>query len=285
MSRTTPEILVEAIAASDTTLKYLNCVPWFIEFWRRAKSKHRHVRFVPRVVLVADEIPSHLKELSRFITLYRSELDSRFVAQNIRVPIAGLSTGTFALTTDIDMFPLDPREIDRAIDFLSLKSENFIIVRDVLQENQYPICYNVARPATFKELTGLVDLETISSELETHKEKKDYDGRHGGTGWFSDQERLFEWVEQFESDHAERVIRLNDSTNGHRRLDRVHFGGRLRWFQLSGVLSSRYSDYHVHHPVESYRAYIQSVRMAASVARVAKRLVQRRNKNIEISCM
>ena len=84
-----------------------------------------------------------------------------------------------------------------------------------------------------------------------------YSGLHGGKGWTIDQQTLWSLVK----DNVQKIQfeRYSDRQTGHRRLDRSHHRGILKWLVLPLVFFGCYHDYHVHHPVHSNHKFINIV--------------------------
>ena len=254
---------VEILAATNLEPRYLDCVVPFIKFVLTLRSSLPAVDFVPRVILTADAIPSTLSNYAEFIDTYPTSLPSGFVAQNIRTLNASLSSTDIVITSDIDMMPLTAKAFDTGLRSLLDHPTAFVVLRNVLEPGQYPICYNLATPEVFREVTGAEDEKSISQHLQQILDRTvtqvGYDGQHGGAGWYSDQEHLFTAVEKFREQHPHRALLFNDNATGHRRLDRAGKRGRLRWFWLGFVFFGLYTDYHVHHPVPVYRHFINAI--------------------------
>jgi hypothetical protein len=264
---------IEVISASNLSPKYLLCVPYFIDFWLSLATP-LNVAVRPVVYLVADEMPPELLALSEYITLVNSELPSAFVSQTIRCLKAGLSTADLTITSDIDMLPLSFKVFEKAIEKMTSDSD-FVVCRDVLETGEFPICYSLANPAVWREVYGVFDDRSVQEKLEEifkgTLRRGGYDSKHGGEGWFSDQLDLFTRVRQFEASGGQ-VIRLKDDETGHNRLDRVAHIGPLVWLALPMVILRRFTDYHVHHPVNRHKVLLFFVKRAMLLsARVSSR--------------
>jgi hypothetical protein len=97
-----------------------------------------------------------------------------------------------------------------------------------------------------------------------------YSGLHGGSGWTIDQQTLWNVV-QDNVLHV-KVERFVDRQTGHRRLDRIHHKGLLKWFSLPLVFFGFFHDYHVHHPVDSNKRFIRAVILARDLGFVVRKL-------------
>ena len=249
---------IEVVSACDLNPKYLNCIPLFIASWNLI-SRVSTFQFAPRIALIAQRIPSELAPYEKYLGLIDpGEFSAPFVAQNIRLFMGGSSNANLVITSDIDMLPASARFYEFAVMQASLKN-NFIIVRDVLPKGEFPICYNIASPQVWsllfgpnKEISSPEDF--LSRVTASYDPSRQYSGLHGGQGWNIDQRNLYDVV----TSHSQtvHVIKLVDSETKHRRLDRIHHRSFFKWFSVFLVPFSYYSDYHVHHPVDKNKRFI-----------------------------
>ena len=243
--------------------RYLSCVPHFIDFWLTLTSHRSDISFEPKVIVVADKMPIELLAYAKWCELHEgsNETSSVFTSQFIRILKPSLETSDFVITTDVDMFPLTARVFLYAISECDSGTE-VVICRDVLAQGQYPICYTMASPSTWSRVNNVCSVEDIDNKLtEAFKVTSsigDYQGIHGGNGWFVDQETLFAEVVAFEMQGGS-VKKLNDHETGHRRLDRLWHPFPINWMLLPFVFFGFFSDYHVHHPVSANRIYIRTL--------------------------
>jgi hypothetical protein len=251
------------------------CVEPFIKFWLSVQLPSHNVR--PLVYLIADRIPDELLRYESYIQLCApasKDLDSGFLAQISRLVLPSALDADCVLTTDIDMLPLSQRLTRAGIKELGLSPDSIIVLRDVLPPGEYPICYNLGSPSTFGKLLGgpkrvpkntspMGDpglrgavLEQFARRLLRKYAGQDgYSGIHGGAGWNIDQ--VFLWDQLSPHVPGGVVKLLNDSTNGHRRLDRSKHVWPLNWLVLPLAVMGFYTDYHLHHPIWRNHRYIK----------------------------
>ena len=255
---------IVVLTAVNTNAKYLSCVPLFIDFWRSLKSTDNSVTYVPKVLVIASEIPEELLEYSPWCQLWNvdSEISSVFASQAIRILYPAVEECDFVLTTDVDMLPLSDRMFDSSINAIRVGAQ-FVVCRDVLQNQQYPICYNLASPQVWQSVNGVYSKRDINVRLSTWFEgiagDKNYLGDHGGAGWFTDQEKLFQMVKVFEQEGGQ-VTKFADKTTKHRRLDRLFMPFPFNWLFLPAVFQGVFTDYHIHHPAIKNIRYINQVK-------------------------
>lgn len=254
--------IVEVLSASDLNPKYLSCVGIYITSWLSIPVMNQ-VKFIPRVLIIANAIPDSLFEYSEYLQLVDPlDIPTAFVAQTARIIEARSSSADFVITSDIDMLPLSINFESSLVNSEKLDQKSFYILRDVLEPGQFPICYNLAGPDVWSSL-----LDRYPSAASTQKILKDilnefggesrYSGIHGGQGWTIDQQAL--WVLIQAKVQEIEVRRFVDQQTGHRRLDRIHHRGLIKWLILPLVFLGFFHDYHVHHPVNSNQNYIKAV--------------------------
>ena len=252
--------VVEVLSASDLNPKYLNCVRFYITSWLSMPTQPE-IRFIPKVLLIADSIPEDLVDFSEYLSLVDSGgMHSAFVSQTARVIEGRNSSADFVMTSDIDMLPMSINFESDIVHLDDETSETFYILRDVLEPGQYPICYNLAKPSTWalllKDFDSNVSTSTILRRiLQDFGGTSTYSGVHGGEGWTIDQQAL--WNLTIKKDSALRIQKFSDRDTKHRRLDRAHHIGVIKWLVLPMVFTGYYHDYHVHHPVNSYKKYLR----------------------------
>lgn len=253
-------ITVEVLSASDLNPKYLNCVKYYISSWLSLPTQSQ-IKFIPKVLLIADSIPDELREYSEYLLLIdANNMHSAFVSQTSRIIEGKNSSADFVMTSDIDMLPMSIKFESNVVLSDVKTEETFYILRDVLEPGQYPICYNLAKPSSWQLLLNDFgrDLPTsiiLRQILQEFGGQAAYSGVHGGAGWAIDQRALWNVVRKNNS--RVRILRFTDVDTSHRRLDRAHHRGIIKWLVLPLVFMGYFHDYHVHHPVESHKTYIK----------------------------
>jgi hypothetical protein len=251
---------VEVLSASDLNPKYLNCVKFYISSWLSIPIQNQ-TRFIPKVLIIANSIPEILKDYSDYLLLVDAgDLPSAYVSQAARIVEARNSRADFVMTSDIDMLPLSVRFESSIINSGDFSQDSFFILRDVLEPGQFPICYNLAKPSVWQSLFNQYEHQESTSNilwsiLHEHGGPSAYSGMHGGKGWTIDQQTLWNLVQ-----HCATKIQVEsfvDNETAHRRLDRIHHKGLVKWVVLPLVFIGYYHDYHVHHPVDLNRTFIK----------------------------
>jgi hypothetical protein len=253
---------VEVLSSSDLNIKYLNCVEFYISAWLSVPVRNQ-IKFIPKVLIVAQSIPRSLLHFSEFLVLIDPlDMPTAFVSQTARIIEAQNSVADYVMTSDIDMLPLSVSFECALIDSRDFDPNSFFILRDVLEPGQFPICYNLAKPEVWRLLihsygVGSPTSKILRDILDEFGGNSAYSGLHGGSGWTIDQQTLWNLV----TDNAAgiRFEKFLDSQTRHRRLDRLHHRGLLKWLALPLVFIGFYHDYHVHHPIVANMRYVKAV--------------------------
>jgi hypothetical protein len=234
-------------------------VEFFIKSWN-ILSKDSAITYFPKVAIIGDRIPDELQKFDKHLILIsQTNFKSSFVAQNIRLFLPGFSQADYGFTSDVDMLPSSTRMFDYGIERLENDGE-FLILRDVLEFGQFPICYALARPNKWRELFGPnSEVPDVDKFLNQVAQKYDpnslYTGVHGGEGWSIDQEYLF-WKVKSVVDPKSLVL-VNDCQSRHRRLDRAHHKFPINWIVAPLTLISFFTDYHIHHPISRNLKFLE----------------------------
>lgn len=254
------QITVEVLSASDLTPQYLACVRPYIESWN-SYPYIDGIKYVPRVMIISDKIPESFSDISEYMQLvHPRELNPVFVAQSMRLLETRNSTADYVMTSDIDMLPLSLKFESGLLKSGKVRPQDFIILRDVLSPGQYPICYSLADPKTWSAMithsfSGMTNHQILSNFLNISGGSIQYSGEHGGLGWTLDQELLWKLVQ--ENTDEVNAVKFKDKETKHRRLDRSRHRGIRKWPVAPLVFFGYFTDYHVHHPIESHSRYVR----------------------------
>lgn len=246
------------LVSSDLNPLYLDCFPLVRRVWVELMG-------VPlKLALVSDRLPFSLRDAADDVILFPPirGVKTAFQAQCLRLLLPALmdkqSGGGAVLISDIDMLPMNRGYYLDSI--ANLTDSSFVVFRsNVLMSDscQIAICYNAATPETWSALLGgIASIDAVRERLgEWARAHSGYDGRHGGAGWFADQQILFDLVTQWKQEAGRsRVALLDDETTGFSRLDRIHLvsSGELSGSQAEDVSEHRFTDYHMLRPLTRY---------------------------------
>jgi hypothetical protein len=230
------------LTACDLNPLYSEFIPNFIKAW--------NVLFPDAdvfIVLIADEIPDSLKPYSKNLRLFKPipNMHTAFQAQCIRLLYPGqIERNEGVLITDMDMLPMNRSYYVDSIKDIS--DDTFVTYRDVCLPTEIAMCYNIAIPKVWRDVFGNNSTETL---LQSWYDGSNYDGRHGGHGWGTDQQIL---LKMFNNWNGPKVT-LNDKLTKYNRLDRIHPWIFSDHAQLSkSIQDGIYSDYHCLRPYSQY---------------------------------
>jgi hypothetical protein len=178
--------LTTVLASVNNNPSYYLFIPKQITFWN-----FFNIRFI--AIFVGKELPDELKEYSENIILWSKnlELDSAYVAQNIRIWYPALITlpeNELLMITDMDMLPMNDIYYKAGMD--TFNKDDFIYYR-YISGNQIFMCYNAATPATWSKVFNINSENEIESMLNTHYNKS---YKALGNGWYADQEILYKYL-------------------------------------------------------------------------------------------
>ena len=239
--RRRPMRLAQVLVASDLNQHYLACWP----LARRAWSEIAGVEPVLVLVAPAEEAPEELRSDPQVHVFEPVPgLHTAFQAQCIRLLFpALLETDGAVLTADVDMVPLNRSYFRRPA--ARIDERHFLCYRDVLLPIcQLAICYNAARPDTWRELFAVDGPENVRARLAEWGAGLEYDGVRGGAGWDTDQQILYQTVLDW-GRRTRRAWILDDRYTGVRRLERAPL---QKWGLTAAderrLRHGRYSDFH-----------------------------------------
>lgn len=263
---------VIALTAVNGNPKYVACVPAFIDFWLALNGSNSIVHYTPKVLFVGDSLPDSLEAYSSWCEVFEvpDGIPSALVSQVVRILRPSLENSDYVITTDVDMLPLSDIVFRRGLEILDSEG-GFLICRDVLDPGQYPICYNIASPAVWKEL-NFVESEGQLKAFMSDKFSRTtfYSGSRGGAGWFMDQELLYKLVSDFETSGG-KVLKFRDRDSKHKRFDRALSPFPVNWVSLPMLFAFNFTDYHVHHPIKKYSRFLRAIR---NTIRIRRRLIE-----------
>jgi hypothetical protein len=231
--------------------------PDYLEFWPlTSQAWEEIVGIEPLLLVIGDEkaVPRKLRVDDRVrIIPPVAGVHTAFQAQCIRLLYPALmETSGGVLISDIDLFPLIPGYFHQPV--RRLDERHFITYRDArLNRREVAIAYNAARPETWAEIFDVTSLDDVLTHLAEWAARVEYDGVHGGAGWYTDQHILYEKLVAWTA-APDRLWMLDDVYCGYQRLDRmelIHEAG-LEPHRQRGIRSMKYSDYNCLVP---YRAH------------------------------
>jgi len=178
--------LSTVIASVNNNPAYYLFIPKQIIFWQKF-----NIKFI--AIFVGEKIPDELIAYKANIILWSHNLDinSAYVAQNIRIyytALLDLPADELVMMTDMDMLPMNHTYFTEGLEQFNV--DDFIYYREVACQQIY-MCYNAAHPSTWGKVFGINNEEDIKRNL-YDKYIMQYDGIPGSTGWFIDQNIMFD---------------------------------------------------------------------------------------------
>ncbi len=206
-----------ALTAVNDNPKYTRFIPLYIKVWKKLYPD------IKPVILYIGHENEELDEYKNYIIYIDpiEGLDTAFVAQTIRILYPSLLDNTGAVViSDMDILPGDGKYFSHHIS--SYNKNTFISYRPkhVVAHNQIAICYNAAYPEVWRDIFNIHNLDDIVKFLQKNY-RNHYDGIHGGKGWYSDQEILYQYVTEWQK-KGNNLIYLGDNTTNFKRLDYFH---------------------------------------------------------------
>jgi hypothetical protein len=211
-------MLIEyVLSACNNNPLYEEFIPIFIRAWKKVIPEAKI-----QIIYINTHIPSHLEEYSDQLVLFKppAGISTSFISQYIRLlyPCI-LPSENGVLITDIDMIPMNRRYY--VYNIKDIPNDKFVYYRNVLLDmKMIAMYYNVAAPATWRELFGMTSVHTIQAELIRKYGRIRYDARPGGYGWSTDQLDLYNKVIGWNC-LTNRFICLDDKEAGYERLCRL----------------------------------------------------------------
>ena len=193
----------------DTVILASNENPNYIDFWPVVSSAWLEMGVEPILVYTGNK-KLHLK--GNVINFESRQMDSAFVAQNIRILFPGLLENKNCIVSDIDSLPLSKDYFVNSINKIS--DDAFVIYRPDagVPKNMISMMWNAANSSTWKEIF------TIEAEKDIYKKlnrwyKNNYSFQ--GSGWYTDQIKLQKYLSKFSKnridEHLEKLLHQDET--------------------------------------------------------------------------
>lgn len=183
--------LKAVLTAVNDNIMYWRFIPLFIKVWKL---------FFPDVLIVivfiGEELPVELLAYSKHIRLFKPlfpHISTAYTAQIIRLVYpALLKVDGAVLITDMDMLPMNQSYYTKGLE--DQPDNSFILYHqediEVPPYKEYFICYVAARPEVWAEVFNITDEISIHNFLLMNYNNQ-YEDRHNGVGWGTDQQVLY----------------------------------------------------------------------------------------------
>lgn len=243
------------LTACNLTQHYLCLYPYVVKVWKEKFNLDC------KLILISPQIPPFLSKYKENIILFKpiENVHDIFVAQVIRILYPCLFPNKNILITDVDIFPISKEYF---IDSISnIKDDCFVTYRNAyLTQKMFAICYNVANSETWKEIFKITNIEDLITTIKMWYNHK-YDGRKNCDGWFTDQQRLYEYVMNWKVNNPTRLVILKDNLLKFNRLDKRQRKYIIQTFSeaKNNIIEGKYTDFHSIHPYSRYKQIIKAL--------------------------
>ena len=236
----------------DTVILASNENSNYIDFWPVVSSAWLQMGVEPILVYTGNK---KLPLEGNIIKFESRQLDSAFVAQNIRILFPALLENKNCIVSDIDSLPLSKDYFVNSINKIS--DDAFVIYRPDagVSKNMISMMWNAAKSSTWKEIFGIESEKDIYKKLNRWY-KNNYSFQ--GSGWYTDQIKLQKYVSKFSKKNSERVIKLNDIETGFKRFNRNRIEEHLEKLLLHG---ETFTSFHMPRPYRKNEELINLVLM------------------------
>jgi len=240
------------VTATDLNPLYSDFIPIYIKVWKELFNNEIKVL----IILIADEIPDIYQIYKENIILFKpiKNMHTPFQAQFIRLLYPCLiDSSNSIILSDMDMIPMNRTYYEDSIKdqandkFVCYRGEHFDY------NNQIAMCYNVATPKIWKEIFNIHSIDDIYKRLIIEYSSVNYDNRHGGRGWFTDQERLTRLVIEWNKKTGNFIKLYDKNTNFYRLCRSDNNILELNQTTIDNIKNKKYVDYHMLRPFNSYR--------------------------------
>ena len=175
----------------DTVILSSDDNPNYIQFWPIVSEAWSLMGIEPILIYTGEE---KLKLKGNVINYGIKNINSSFVAQNIRILYPSLLSDRTCLVSDMDILPLSKNYFVDSV--LNFNENSFIIYRPDagLPSNMISLCWIAAASKTWYELFKVDSEKKIEKYL-----KKWYTKNYSiqGTAWYTDQIKLRKYVNKF----------------------------------------------------------------------------------------
>lgn len=234
----------------DTVILSSNDNPNYIQFWPIV-SEAWSLMGVEPILIYTGEKKLNLK--GNVINYFSKNMDSSFVAQNIRILYPSLLDGSTCLVSDIDNLPLSKKYFVNSV--LDINDDSFIIYRpDACPPNMISMMWNAASSSTWKEIFSIDSENNLEKYLRKWYTKK---YTIEGTAWYTDQIKLRKYVNKFSKKNKSRIVELDDAEMGFFRFNRNRLEKHFNMIQENPNLE--FTDFHMPRPFNEYEELIKKV--------------------------
>lgn len=235
----------------DTVILSSDDNPNYIQFWPIVSEAWSLMGIEPILIYTGEE---KLKLKGNVINYGIKNINSSFVAQNIRILYPSLLSDRTCLVSDMDILPLSKNYFVDSV--LNFNENSFIIYRPDagLPSNMISLCWIAAASKTWYELFKVDSEKKIEKYL-----KKWYTKNYSiqGTAWYTDQIKLRKYVNKFSRKNKSRIVELDDEEQGFFRFNRNRL--EKHFSMMNEIPNTKFTDFHMPRPYDEYEELINKV--------------------------
>ena len=232
----------KVILASNENREYLDFWPIVSNAWKRLDVE-------PVLIYTGKE---NIKLSGNVVNFYIKNLDSTFVAQNIRLLAPSIFKNDNCIISDIDSLPLSRDYFINSVKNIS--DNSFIIYRpDAAAFNMIPICWNLAKGSKWSEIFDINSKQKIERRL---KNWYVFSYKFKRYKWYTDQIILKQYIDRYRKKSSGPVVKLDDNVLNFKRFDRISIEQDLK--ELNDG-SAKFSEFHMPRPYDQYKDLINEV--------------------------
>ena len=235
------------LTACNNNEFYYSLIPLWISAWKK---------FYPdikiKIIVISEKEDENLELYKDHIIYYKpiEKISTVFISQFIRILYPCLiASDEGILITDIDDIPLNSKYFSENIK--EIPNDKFIYYRSWKTKDQYCIMYNIANQKSWQEIIKINNLYDLNNRLINIYNSINYRGNHGGPGWFTDQEYLYKYINEWDKKNV-NFIQLMDNKCKFNRLNPSLTYDISFNIILERINNGEFSDYHIWRPYHRF---------------------------------
>lgn len=225
-----------------------NMNPLYYDFWPVISKVWKEVfNITPVLGLICDTDSDFIQDEYGLVKKFKSidGIDDGFQSQIVRFYLPSILDDV-CVTSDIDMLPLSRKYFIDDITHFN-ESKFYVMTSDnpeCLNNREYQMCYNIAKPEKFKDILRIED-SWLDFVNKLH---------NLGFGWTTDQRYLYEMINSYEDKND--IVLMNRGFRGfaNNRIDRA-----IWRYNTNSVVNGEYVDSHLLRPYQQYKNEIDNL--------------------------
>lgn len=248
--------LTHVVTSVNHNDRYLSCIPYFVKAW---KLLFPEVEIT--ILMIGSSVPNAYKQYESHIKLIPNieGMHDVFQAQCIRLLYPALIPHYGGvLITDMDMIPMNRRFYEDTIE--DIEKDKFVIYRDIIEKDEYFMCYNIALASTWSKIFNIQCMDDIVSTLKSWYSNITFTGIRGGEGWSTDQLMLRKYLDEWNKETG-NLVKFQDFDTLFVRLCRDEIAAKKGISQQDAHMIENliFSDYHMLVPTNQFESLNQFI--------------------------